>query len=348
MAVGRALAVGTLLLAITSPGWSQAGPGAQSATAQDPPFTMRIGARLQLQMTYTDPPGDERATNAFQVRRARLSVLGSAYEHFDYVVQLEMAGSNVRLLDANVQARFAPLATIWAGQGKAFFGRQQLTSSGHLQFVDRTLVDGRFSAGRQQGLAVIGRAGTLLEYNAGVYNGEGINQSTNPDDRFMTVGRLVVTPFGVYGPIESAHDYPSSPRLAFGVAGMHNTVGEDVERVGITRVNTEGAFKVHGLNVTAEFYREWAEPRAGGTETTDGWYLQAGYLLPRRRHELSARWAVIDPRAVDAGDLVETGLAYSYYVSGHRAKLQADVRNIRDRAAGTDQREVRAQIQLAM
>lgn len=345
MYFGRGLAVSAVLLAVASPGWSQAGP---AATAQDTPFTMRIGVRVQLRATHTDPPGDERATTAFQVRRARLSVGGSAYEHFDYAVQAELAGSSVRLLDANVQATLAPLATIWAGQGKAFFGRQQLTSSGHLHFVDRTIVDGRFSAGRQQGLAVIGRAGTVLEYNAGVYNGNGINEPTNPNDRFMTVGRLVMTPLGAYGPVESAHDYPATPRLALGVSGMTNTVGEDTERVGITRVNTEAAFKVHGLNVTGEFYREWADPHEGARGTTDGWYMQAGYLLPRRRHELAARWAVIHPRAADAGDLVETGLAYSHYLAGHRAKLQADVRNIRDRALRTDQRELRAQIQLAM
>lgn len=337
-------------LAILAVAVMAAALGAHPVAAQqeEPPFTMRIGARLQVRATHAAPEGEPDMTALF-IRRARLSMAGSAYRHFTYAIQTELAGGSARLLDANVTAALAPWAAITAGQGKAAFGRQQLTSSGNLHFVDRSIVDGRFAAGRQQGVALSGAvADGRVEYTAGAYNGDGINQPANPGNRFMTVGRVVVTPFGAYAPVESAHDYPASPRVALGLSAMHNTTGVDADEVGISRLNTEAAFKLRGLNTTAEFYREWAEPVGAGTRTTDGWHAQAGYLFPGRTHELAGRWAVISPRASDAGDTVETGIGYSHYFAGHRAKLQADVRNIHQGATATDHRELRIQLQLTM
>ena len=44
------------------------------------------------------------------------------------------------LEDAEVWWAKYPMATVWVGQGKAYFGRQELTSSGRQQFVDRILM----------------------------------------------------------------------------------------------------------------------------------------------------------------------------------------------------------------
>lgn len=310
-----------------------------------PPFTMSLGARIQVRHTGSDAND----TNTIRVQRARLSLSGSAYEHFTYAIQADLVGSGGRLLDANV--RYAPTSalTLWFGQGKAYFGRQWLTSSANLHFVDRTIVDGRFSAGRQQGIALLARgADSRLEFNAGVYNGEGIGQSVNEDNRFMTVGRVVFTPFGSYAPMESAHDYPEDARLALGISALQNRTGEGAEELGISRLGGEAAFKLRGLNLTAELYREWADPAEGADFTTDGWYLQGGYLFPGLRHEVAGRYAAIRGEDSAEDDRSETGVGYSYYLRGHRAKLQADFRNIHTQATDTDVREVRVQFQLAM
>jgi len=322
------------------------GPEADGLGSDSIPFTLRLGARLQVRHLYDS--GTERHTTS--IRRARLSMSGTAYDDFSYLIQTGLAGGSARLLDAFVRYTLAPEAVIWAGQGKAPFGRQQLNSSASLHFVDRTVVDARFSAGRQQGLALMGElAGGRAEYGAGIYNGNGINQSENENDRFMTVGRFVLTPLGSYGPAESAQDYPSSPRVAVGVSGLRNTVGQAPDASSLRRINAEGAFKLRGLNMTAEAYREWAEPMGGDERVTDGWYYQLGYLFPGRRHELAGRYAAIssDVREV-GGDIVESGVAYSYYLRGHPAKVQADLRNIRDRVLDADRFEFRLQLQLAM
>jgi phosphate-selective porin OprO and OprP len=324
------------------------GPVAAGAPAPDqPPFTMNIGSRVQVRYSYLDPDGED-AIGSFGIRRVRLSLGGTAYQRFDYSVQLELAGASVRLIDANIRYRLAPLATIWIGQGKAPFGRQQLTSSGNLHMVDRAITDGRFAPGRQLGVMLLGQnTGRTFEYGAGVFNGQGINTS-NPDMNYMYVGRAVWTPLGAYGPAESAFDWPTSPRVALGVAGLHNMVGQDDAETAVARLGLEGAFKIRGFNATSELYHERSSPAVGDRLETNGWYVQGGYLLPNRRHELAARYAVISPDTPTNTDVVEMGIGHSLYFTGHRAKLQTDLRNVSRKATGVDDLELRVQFQLTL
>jgi phosphate-selective porin OprO and OprP len=343
---------------VAAPAYGQATPGAGSAgtgatagpgatTQEPPPFTMNLGARVQVRYSYLDPDAAD-AIGSFAIRRGRLSLGGTAYERFDYVIQLELAGAGARLLDANVRYRASPLATVWFGQGKAPFGRQQLTSSANLHMVDRAITDARFAPGRQIGVMLMGQnTGRTFEYGAGVYNGHGVN-TANPDGQYMIVGRAVWTPLGAYAPVESAFDYPSSPRVALGVAGMHNTVSPDGFDVEVVRLGLEGAFKVRGLNATSEYYLERLSPAAGDRLDTSGWYVQGGYLFPNRRHELAARYAVISADTPLDTDTIETGLGYSLYLSANRAKLQTDLRAIERRAADNPDIELRVQFQLAL
>jgi phosphate-selective porin OprO and OprP len=310
-------------------------------------FSMNLGTRFQLRYTYTDPDeGPE--VGSFSVRRARFSVYGDAYRHFNYALQLEMAGSAVQLIDANIRYRVASMATLWAGQGKAYFGRQQLVSSGNLNFVDRSEADTRFSAKRQAGIALIGQnESQTFEYNLGIYNGNGIN-TANDNGKYMKTARVVLTPFGAYPLTESAHDYPESPKLAIGVAGLHTTEGVSSDETGITRLNIESAFMIKGFNFMGEFYLENAEPVNMSSYQTIGWYTQAGFLLPGRRNEIVFRYAVIDSEENFTSDLVETGVAFSHYFYGHRAKLQADLRNINWVNLDSHTLEFRIQLQVSI
>ncbi len=63
------------------------------------------------------------------------------------------------------------------GQFKVPFGRQEMTSSGNQQFVDRSLVSNEYARGRETGVAVQGAVwSNKLEYRAGVFNGNGRTQ----------------------------------------------------------------------------------------------------------------------------------------------------------------------------
>lgn len=306
------------------------------------PFTMSLGARLQVRHRYES----EGRTHLTRVQRARVSLSGQAYDAFDYLIQLGLAGPGVRLLDASIRYQLHPTAFLWAGQGKAPFGRQQLTSSAALHFVDRSIADVRFAPGRQQGFALGGNlAGERLQYQAGLFNGNGINQAQNPGGGMMTVGRVVFTPLGPYPPEESAHADESSVRVALGVAGLTHSEWVEGVDVEVSRVGGEAAFRMGGLNMTGELFREWAESTDRERTVTDGGHGQIGYLWDLR-HEVAARYALVRPEVEQTS--AEMGLAYSYYLAAHRAKLQADVRNLRSGRSGEDEVEFRLQFTLAL
>lgn len=310
-------------------------------------FDLTLGSRIQVRFTHRNPDGGD-AVGSFAIRRARLSLSGSAYRDFNYAVQVGLAGAEAKLLDANVSRELGSLGRIRVGQAKAHFGRQQLTSSGNLHFVDRTLVDGRFAAQRQAGIDLAGNgADGLFEYGVGVYNGTGIN-TPNDNGRYMVTGRAVLTPLGAYPAVDGAFDYPLGPRIALGVAGLRTTTGEGAGEVEITRLNLEGAFRLGGLNGTAEFYREETDPAGTLAARTTGWYVQPGFLFPSRRHEVALRYAVISPDTPDNTDVIESGFALSHYFHEHRAKLQADLRRIEQKALELTEVELRVQMQLTL
>ena len=63
------------------------------------------------------------------------------------------------------------------GQFKVPFGRQQLTSSGSQQFVDRALVSEQYYRGRETGVALWGVLGNnKLDWRVGMFNGNGLTQ----------------------------------------------------------------------------------------------------------------------------------------------------------------------------
>ena len=73
------------------------------------------------------------------------------------------------------------------GQFKVPSFRQQLTSSGNQQFVDRSLVSDEYARGRDIGRRRAGRAVTnKLEYRAGIFNGNGLAQTLTTTTRSST------------------------------------------------------------------------------------------------------------------------------------------------------------------
>jgi phosphate-selective porin OprO and OprP len=331
--------------------------------------TVQISNRVQGLFTQVDPPTGD-SIGSFRIRRMKTTIEGSAYEGIwkfklqanwvggDVVSNVTQSGTTITqtrsrgpiLEDASIFFAKYPLATIMAGQDKAYFGRQELISSGRQQFVDRSITSGRFAASRQIGLGLFGvNADKTFEYNLGIYNGNGINQTTNDNKDYLTVGRAVWTPFGEYKLEESAHDYPTTPKLFLGGSVLQNTTGTGTSKTDIDRLGFEAGFKILGFNAIGEYYTEESQRVNAVQVDTDGYYAQVGYLFPNKKFELAGRLAEILPDTVRNTDQTETGIAASWYFDKHGHKLQADYRDIENKALAANlqkSKEFRLQLQL--
>jgi phosphate-selective porin OprO and OprP len=313
----------------------------------DGKFSLELGSRVQFRYTQDDPDGGD-STGSFRIRRAKFALSGVAYEYWKYKIQAVWSGGSTSLEDAYLQYTKNKKAQLWLGQGKVFFGRQELTSSGKQQFVDRSITSGRFAPGRDQGIALLGtNENKTFEYNLGVYNGNGRNRSSDDNSEKMIIGRAVWTPFGAYKLEESSLDYPDSGKLALGGSYLSTTEGNGPGETDITRYGIEFAYKLHGFNTVGEYYTEEADTAGVGSLDTDGYYVQVGYLFPNKRFEVAGRYAVVSPDVPFNADEIETGIAFSYYLKKHDYKVQADFRNIENEVSNTEDREIRVQLQLA-
>lgn len=337
----------------------------------DGAHALEISNRVQVRFTQEDPDfGEDKGS--FRVARYKLKFEGHVYEHWSFKLQANLAGGSIageneRLLeDAWLEYTRQRWARPGVGQAKAWFGRQELTSSGKQQFVDRSIASRRFAASRQIGASLTGwNEEHTFEYDVGLYNGESINETENLDDEFMTVARVVFMPFGQLELEESSLDRPENPKLAVGAAALMNSVprsltppvgGPLTVDEGVDRYGAEVAFKLRGFNAVGEYYAETTElasVAAGGgimiqDVDTDGYYAQAGWLFPNDI-EIAARVSEISPDVQGpSADETESGIAVSYYVERHDYKVQADYRKLSDDGdPAADSNELRVQLQLS-
>ena len=337
-----------------------------------------ISNRAQLRYSYFDAADDaieDRGT--FNVRRMKTAIEGETSDKaWKFKLQANWVGAGYATAVAlvpgdtpslNVTTRRGPeledaevwwqkhgMAKVWVGQGKVPFGRQQYTSSGKQQFVDRWIGDALFAPGRDQGLRLEGmNESKTFEYYVGAYNGIARNINVNDNDDYLYSGRVVWMPFGEYKYEESSLDYPDSPKLALGVGVVDNTLGTGASATDIWRLGYEAAFKWRGLNAVAEFYDEEAE-RGSVTSDNQGYYVQVGYLFGNRKFEIAGRLGNIERDSSFAvtnlgsalRDLEERGVAASWYLDKHTHKIQADYITLEDKISGRELDELRVQLQV--
>lgn len=312
------------------------------------PYQLRINGRIQGRYEYelTEQGADH---SAFSVARARLKLGGVLFsKQLTWALQTDFGKGNVVLKDAYVDYAFIPgWLHARMGQWKRPFSRQQITSSGKLEMVDRAITDGLFHAGRDIGFALHNgyEKSPTWEYIVGVFNGTG--------DRARLKGDVEVDPATGVGEIVSgklsnvpSHFLPAIvARVGYNHGGIKGYSEGDLEGgpfrfsvglSGILELDADGGddgaargqldvlVKAHGFAATAAGYV--ASFQSGGAALDHsyegfGAHVQLSYLI----HDIVQpvlRYAVLLP---DGGNnLHEAGIAISVYLFGHNVKWQTE------------------------
>lgn len=312
-----------------------------------------ISNRVQIRFTEQMPEvGDDRGS--FRIRRAKTKFEGWAYtKDLTYELQLNWADSANVLEDAVVNYDFTKGKKefqLKAGQFKVPFGRQELTSSGSQQFVDRAAVSNTFARGRDIGFQVWGTplAGKL-DWRVGVFNGNGRTVSLNDNDKYQYNARVTFQPFGDVKYSES--DFESTDRPLFAIAGEYEsndrqgaTTNNDIDR---EIVGGDVVFKFKGFSLYGELFEAADDPETGADVDLRGFIAQAGYFLVRNKFEIAARLAELDPnKDLDNNEQEERGLALNYFFNKHAHKLQLDYRQLENKATDREDEEIRLQYQI--
>jgi phosphate-selective porin len=345
-------------------------PGAVKPAGEEP--TLAIGVLLQAQADAGDR-GDSRFgsdNDRFYLRRARLNATGRFREEFDFRLEIDLAGSlgdtaalRAQVTDGFINWHRLPAANVRVGQFKTPFGFEQLYSDTRLYTLERSLMNDRLTLSRQLGVQVGGELlDERLTYAAGAFNGNGVNNSFNDDDRFLVAGRLAGVPWrgrlrgrpaswGLGGNAYSStdSDVPQAAELGFDstpeTADRDNVFAGERLGLGVDAQLVAGPFELW-----AELMRVKWEPDNAGPRTeieSQGWYLQGSLFVVPDRLQLVLKVETFDPRRDAPSDATETALAgASWHLRGHDLKLMLNYMRVDAEGLPADEDKVLARLQV--
>jgi len=299
------------------------------------------------------PPSGDRGS--FRIRRAKTELTGWLWsKDLTYELQLSWAGpepgasTQTPLEDLVIGYDFSHKGTavVSFGQFKVPFGRQEHTTSSKMQFVDRDILSGEFTHGRDVGVELSGLLGDKLEYKAGIFNGNPASRINNENDKYQYDARVMFMPFGQFKYSES--DFESKGRPLLAIAGQfewndqHDSTNAD--DLSTTIWGADVAFKWKGVSAFAEYFARHREPETNPAFDSPGFHAQVGLFVIRHKLELAGRYAWYDPSdAIANNDRTEIGGAASYFIRKHLLKIQGDVRRIEDESRDRTDTELRLQ-----
>jgi len=238
------------------------------------------------------------------------------------------------------------------GQGKLPGNRQRITSSGALQFYDRSIVNVNFTTDRDFGFFMVYTAKIAKQFlivpRLAVTSGEGRNSAlSNPGLAYTA--RLELLPLGAftdYGDyFEGDVVHEAKPKIS--LAGGYQLNDLAVRSGGQLGRDMYGAksynvymadfvFKYMGAALTAEYIRRDTDgsPIVHGSDgknrnfvTGDGINVQLSYCF-KSQWELATRYSLVSPHH-DVRALVrqneQYGVGVTKYLNRHKVKVQGNV-----------------------
>ena len=230
---------------------------------------------------------------------------------------------------------------------------ERVISSQKLQFVDRSLLNSRFTLDRDAGVQLrnkhtFGEKFAVRE-KFSFSQGEGLNQTGYSQSHDYTA-RLELFPFGTFDEyvssdltrspkpklmIAATYDYNANAQRARGQKGDYILQGlKDLQTLFV-----DAHFKYKGWSYMVEYASRSVTTGTAfsshpllGTETYytgDALNMHLGYLLCQSRSapwEVALRYTQVTPEAATLiANQEQYGLAVSKYIVGHNLKVQSDI-----------------------
>jgi hypothetical protein len=332
---------------------------------------LEFSNRFQFRYSVVDPddsvqlPGTiERgqAKGSFRIRRAKTTFEGWFWKpELTYELQLNWAepeagaSTDKPLEDLYINYDISKTGAFQVrfGQYKVPLGRQENATSIGLQFCDRSLLTFEFTRGRDRGVQLWGHLkDEKLWWWAGVFNGNPASRIENENTKLQYNARVSFEPLGYVGKSEGDFESKDRPLLAIAAQFENNNLhgatgglgGQGPNDLNTTIFGGDLVFKYKGFSLFGEYFHRERDPEEGDTFTSPGYNVQAGYFLVRDRLEVAFRYAAWDPSdQIDDNDRTEIGGVVNYFLRGHRFKLQADFRQLKDELRDQTTNELRVQ-----
>ncbi len=368
--------VGTLVLCMSVAGGADAaevkykvGKGT-TIKSEDGNNKLNISGRVQARHTYTLKENGVADSNTFEVKRAKLKLGGHVLNpNLKYKLQMAfgtksgtktttIAGSSVvtkesttglaTLEDAFLDWTPSNNIGIQAGQFKVPFLKQQLTSSGKQQFVDRSLSTGGFDFKRDIGINIHGNPNDHFSYNLFAMNGNGQN-GLNANQGLLFGTRMEFPIFGEYQSSESDTKHHEEVDTGIGIAYVFNEHDSSFSG-GTVAAGTKTShgtidFGLKYKGFSAQLAAMILRTHEGANLTNYGYNAQLGYFFIPETFEVALRAAstIFSDAIVNEH---EYAAAFNYFIKGHAIKVQNDIAYLVNHGGTLNQDDFRVRTQV--
>lgn len=338
----------------------------------DSTFSLNFQFRMQNRALYAaeSDEGNTPATYELRVRRLRFKFEGFVYNpKITYYIQLSFGRGDMDfrgfdesrvnnspnvIRDAIIFYNPTPNLKLGFGQTKLPGNRQRVTSSGDLQFYDRSIMNSRFNIDRDFGFFA---HYTLKHFilRGAITSGEGRNAEISNDGLAYT-GRIELLPLGHF---TAGNDYvegdlarEQSLKVSIGTTYSYNEdalrqagqLGNDLyETRSLSSFEVDILAKYNGWAFLSEYMnRVTTDPVTVNEDATKirtvyegfGMNNQLSYLF-KNNFEIATRYAMVKPSSslyenTSYPELIENQvenyeLGVTRYFNGHRFKVQGGV-----------------------
>ncbi len=321
---------------------------------------INFNARIQPRYTLFLKDGQDGLSNGsdedesyFELERARIGLSGHFFSpEIKFKVEIDGetdAGDKGALTDAYVAYQACAAAQIGIGQFKPYFLREEATSSGRLQRVERSLSNEFFNIDRNIGVWVEGPVNDLLWYSTAITNGiDTVNQATGGggtqlvDQNPAFIGKL---DFYIMGSAKkdqreayTQSDIKKSETALLVLGGSFVYEEYEPSQVGATTFiandadvisyGLDGIWKYKGASISGDYVGRWYNGETDGLDAlyAHGYNLQGGYMVTDTIEVNFRLSGIFRGEGANNGTATEVGPGVNwFFAKNHNGKVQMDV-----------------------
>ncbi|WP_406672062.1 OprO/OprP family phosphate-selective porin [Natronospira sp.] len=252
--------------------------------------------RIHLDYALHDEDNIDLA-DGHRLRRARLGVSGSVDDNWSYQSEIDFAENGVGFRDVYLRYTGLENGDLTIGHFKVPFGMDELTSSNHLAFIERSLPTS-FAQSRRTGFGYRsggdnwGFASMLFGQGVGTNNdrvsdgadeGFGIGARifgtpVNNDNSILHLGAAFTSEDTASSEDETARFRARPESRVTGIRLVDTGTIDEVDR--INRFGLEAGYQVGALTLQGEYLSVSADRKSGFSDVDfDGYYAQASYVF---------------------------------------------------------------------
>ena len=315
--------------------------------SQDGSFLLNVGAQVQFRYIYNSRNLEGASVDenefGFQLRKVKLFFnghIGSPRITYGIGLQADKNSGGVLVDHAWFGYKLMDGVTIFGGESKLPFLREETTSSKYQLAVDRTVVNEFFTGGRIQGIWINIEMDDHTKLAVAITDGlnSGESGSVNKDfyrdnTDFALTLRVDSRLAGQWKQMKDFSAWSGEETAVFVGGAVHWEIAETGDNQSVlpgmpvdelVTWTIDGSIESEGANLFASVVGRHYN-NLGGTNDMDtfGFVLQGGIMLIPDKFEPFFRWEWIDPDTSHAVNLVTVGT--NYYLHKHNAKITTDL-----------------------